>query len=148
MFWLPIALLTGGGLAAYFVREDAKTAEKTAVAGDLAKTTLELDGAAKSAFDKAMNVSKDPKAIKALADAFVKQGSPALVSAADLLTKRANLLTLPRDVVLARRKAFKDGMKSAKPDAIQALAVAFENQGATGAADALRKHAQSITAAA
>lgn len=92
-------------------------------------------------FDHAIKVLKDPIKLRALADAFRKDG---LKAYADLLDKRAALRELPEDVKEARAKVFKTFMTSTDPVAIHKVADAFSAQGATGAATALRDYAAGL----
>jgi hypothetical protein len=84
--------------------------------------------------------SKDvePAQLRALAKVFADNGLPLQ---ADLLEKRAKLRELPPDVKEARKAAFRAAMESTNPAAIRFVADAFETEGATGAAAALRKRA-------
>lgn len=87
--------------------------------------------------------SKDVKVLRTMADAFDSEG---LKPQAALLRKRANLRELPEETKKARRDAFDKGMKSSDVAGIRGLADAFESEGATGAADALRKYATGLEA--
>jgi hypothetical protein len=84
--------------------------------------------------------SKDiePAQLRALAKVFTDNGLPLQ---ADLLEKRAKLRELPPDVKEARKAAFRTAMESTNADGIRVVADAFEKEGATGAATALRKRA-------
>jgi hypothetical protein len=92
-------------------------------------------------YDTALKTVKDPEKLKILSEAFRKEG---LTAQADLLQKRATLRELPPDVKEARRAAFRKGMASTDPKAVNELADAFEKEGASGAADALRKYASGL----
>jgi len=92
-------------------------------------------------FETALNEVKDPAKLNKLAEAFRKAE---LAPQADLLEKRAKLRELPAPVKAERREAFRKGMSSHDTTAINNLAEAFEKQGATGAANALRKYASSL----
>lgn len=87
--------------------------------------------------------SKDVKVLRTMADAFEKEG---LKPQAELLRKRANLRELPEETKKARREAFDKGMKSSDVVGIRKLADAFESEGATGAADTLRRYATGLEA--
>ena len=84
--------------------------------------------------------SKDiePDKLRALAKVFAGNGLPLQ---ADLLEKRAKLRELPPDVKEARKAAFRAAMESTNPAGIRVVADAFQNEGATGAAAALRTRA-------
>jgi len=84
--------------------------------------------------------SKDiePDKLRALAKVFADNGLPLQ---ADLLEKRAKLRELPPDVKEARKAAFRAAMESTNPAGIRVVADAFQNEGATGAAAALRTRA-------
>ena len=97
----------------------------------------------KVVFDSALQMLKDPAKLNALADAFDKQG---LSAEATLLRKRANLRSLPRETVLARRAVFKKLMASTDPAMVETGAQTFENEGATGAAQQLREYAKGLRA--
>jgi len=94
-------------------------------------------------FETALNEVKEPVKLRALAKAFREQG---LTKEADILEKRAALRDLPADVKEARRDAYRKGMESRDPIAIDNLAAAFDKEGATGAAAALRKQAEAVRA--
>ena len=91
--------------------------------------------------ETALNELKEPEKLRKLAKTFRDQDLPAQ---ADLLEKRAKLRELPEETKKARREAFRKGMSSQDPDAVRKLANVFEQQGATGAAAALRKYADSL----
>jgi hypothetical protein len=95
-------------------------------------------------YDTAINEVKDPEKLRTLAAAFRQTG---MAAEADMLEKRAALQSLPDDVKAARKEAFRQGMASTDPVKINVLADAFHSQGATGAADNLRKYAAGLTAA-
>lgn len=92
-------------------------------------------------YKTALEVEKDPAKLKVLAQAFRDGG---LTPQADLLEKRAALRTLPVDTKAVRKDIFKQGMASTNPVAVEALAASFEGEGATGAADALRRYAAGL----
>ena len=97
----------------------------------------------KIVYDTAMAQVKEPEKLRALADAFEKEG---LLAEAEMLRKRAGLRELPADVKEDRKDAFRRGMSSLDPAAVLNLANAFDKEGATGAADALRKYAATLQA--
>ena len=92
-----------------------------------------------SVLDTALT-SKDvePAQLRALAKVFADNGLPLQ---AELLEKRAKLRELPSDVKEARKATFRAAMESTNPAGIRFVADAFETEGATGAATALRKRA-------
>lgn len=92
-------------------------------------------------YEQALNTMKDPVKLRKLGAAFHKEG---LTEQGSMLQKRARLRELPADVKQGRREAFKKGMTLTNPAAIEKLAAAFENEGATGAAGALRKYAAGL----
>ena len=92
-------------------------------------------------FQQALDTVKDPDELRKLAAVYKSEG---LTAQADLLNKRAALRELPPDVKAARRAAFKAGMNSNDINAITKLADAFNQTGATGAANALRKYADGL----
>ena len=94
-------------------------------------------------YESALKLVKDPAELRQLAKTFADEG---LKAEADMLNKRAALRELPDSVKAARRQAFKDGMASKNPAAINKLADAFEKQGAVGAAANLRKYAAGLVA--
>jgi hypothetical protein len=92
-------------------------------------------------FDTAMKDEKDPAKLTALAAEFQKEG---LGVQADLLTKRAALRNLPKEVKEARKQAFKSAMSSKDKNAILGLAAAYEKETAFGAAQKLRDYAKGL----
>ncbi len=84
---------------------------------------------------------KDPEQLESLAATFRGEG---LTVQAEMLTKRANLRRLPKEVKDARAEAFRKGMKCNDPAQVMMLANAFENEGATGAAAALKAWAEGL----
>lgn len=135
MIPVPYALLLGGLVAGGYyakVQHDKKVPPK----GELTPERQVI-------FETALNEVKDPAKLRALAKAFREQG---LTREADILEKRASLRDLPPDVKEARRDAYRKGMDSKDPLAVDNLANAFEKEGATGAAEALRKQAEALRA--
>ncbi len=96
-------------------------------------------------YQTALSTTKDPLELQKLAAAFRKEG---LVAQAILLDKRAKLRTLPDEVKEARRQIYREAMDQTDPDKVEKLADAFEKEGATGAAAALKEYAQSLRKAA
>lgn len=125
MFVIPAILLGLGGLATWKVvkRKTGMTPER------------------KKVYDAALTSLKDSEKLRTLALEFRKAG---LKDEAVMLEKRAALRDLPTDVKLERREAFKKGMKSQDKAAVLQLADAFEKEGATGAAAALRDYAAGL----
>jgi len=95
----------------------------------------------KKIYETALESLKEPDKLRSLADAFDKEG---LKDEAIMLRKRAALRELPPASKEARKAAFRKGMSSSDPKAVHALAVAFHKQGATGAAQALKKYAEGL----
>jgi len=94
-------------------------------------------------YETALSKLKDAPKLRQLADAFEAEG---LRPQAEVLRKRAALREKPREVQLARRATFKKAMASTNADAVQSVANAFRQDGATGAADALDKYAAGLRA--
>jgi len=92
-------------------------------------------------YEAALKDLKDVPKLQALADVFQKEGC---VKEADMLRKRAALYSLPKETQVARRKVFKLALKSPNVHGVEAVADAFEGEGATGAAEALRIHASAL----
>lgn len=133
---LPYLLLIGG-LAAGGYYAKTQSEKNVPAKGELTPERQVI-------FETALNEVKDSAKLRALAKVFREQG---LVKEADILDKRATLRDLPSDVKEARRDVFRKGMDSKDHVAVDNLAAAFEKEGATGAADALRKHAAALRAA-
>lgn len=96
-------------------------------------------------FNSAMRMLEDPEKLRGLADAYEKEG---LRAHADLLRKRAALRELPPEVKKARGDAYRKGMNSTDEVKVRKLADLFEAQGAVGAANKLREHADALSVAA
>lgn len=92
-------------------------------------------------YEAALKDLKDPAKLKVLADSFAKEGC---IQQANMLYKRAGLRELPPEVHKARKQVFKAAQKSTNPQGVEAVATAFEGEGATGAAEALRIHAAAL----
>jgi hypothetical protein len=95
----------------------------------------------KIVFETALATLRDPEKLKALADAFEKED---LKPQAVVLRKKAELRALPREKQLARRQAFRKAMSSKDAEKVEAMAVAFRNEGCSGAADALDRYASGL----
>ena len=113
----------------------------TAIKVSKDKQKAKLTPKRKMILETAMNSKLTPDQLKKLSDAFDKEG---LKVEADLLRKRIDLQTAPQDQKDKWAAAFKKAMASEKPEAIQAVADAFEDKGATGAAATLRQRADDI----
>lgn len=94
-------------------------------------------------FETALNDVKEPHKLRALAEAFKKEG---LVSEGRILEKRAKLRELAPEIKEARREVFQAAMKSHDPVAVDNVASAFEKEGAVGAAQTLREYAAALRA--
>ncbi|MGA7119354.1 MAG: hypothetical protein WBY94_04610 [Polyangiaceae bacterium] len=82
-----------------------------------------------------------PSELRKLADVFEAQG---LAVEATMLRRRADLREQTPEQKRARRDAFDKGLASEDVGAVERLADAFESITATGAAKALRKHAEDV----
>lgn len=96
----------------------------------------------KRIYEAALQTLKDPEKLRRLADEFETQG---LKAQAELLRKRASIRELPEDLKKARRDAFKAAMRSKNQPAVLKLAEAYDAEGATGAAAALRTYAAGLS---
>ena len=85
-----------------------------------------------------------PSELRKLADVFESQG---LAVEATMLRRRADLREQTPEQKRARREAFDKGLASEDVAAIERLADAFESITSTGAAMALRKHAEDVRVA-
>jgi hypothetical protein len=99
----------------------------------------------KQIFETALRTLKDPEKLRILADAYEKEG---LKPEAEMLRKRALLREMPADVRARRQQAFGAAMRSKDPAKVEAVATAFQREGATGAAANLRKYAAGLRKAA
>jgi len=128
---LPIAVVALGGGTWFAVAK-----RKRSAAGMTAERKL--------IFDQLFNTPQDPKLLREMADVFDRNG---LAPQADLLRKRAKLRELPQDKKDQYKQIFRDAMADKDPKAVEAVAAAFDKQGATGNAAALRKYAESLRTA-
>lgn len=131
----PYLLLLGGLIAGGYyakVQADKNTPPKG-----------EMTPERQVVFETALDQVQEPAKLIALAKAFREQG---LEKQADILEKRAKLRGLPPEVKEGRREAYRKGMDAKDPVAVDYLASVFEKEGATGAAESLRKHAASLRA--
>jgi hypothetical protein len=92
-------------------------------------------------YKTAIDSLKDPAKIRALAQAFDKEG---LKTQGDMLRKRADYIELPDAVKAAHRKAFEKAMASTDPNAVKKCAEAFAKSGATKTASVLNKYADGL----
>jgi hypothetical protein len=99
----------------------------------------------KMIYETALVTLKEPDKLRTLADAFENEG---FKDEATMLRKRALLREMPLDVKTKRQQAFGAAMKSTDPAKVEAVAMAFQNEGATGAAANLRKYAEGLRKAA
>ncbi len=133
MVLLPIAILSLVGAAGVV---QAKRSKKITDPRILAER--------KVIYETALNTVKDPAKLRAMADAYRKEG---MTAEANMLLKRAALQELPQETKDARRDVFRKAMASTDPQKILQVAEAFESQGATGAAENLRTYAAGLTVA-
>jgi hypothetical protein len=98
---------------------------------------------AKCIFDTVLAVKNDPNEILQYAEKFAQSGYKA---EAEILKKRAALMTRSPEEQMAVRDAFKKGMASTDPDAIDKLADLFYKAGRVGAAYDLRSKAEALRA--
>jgi hypothetical protein len=127
---LPIGVALLGGGTWFVVSKRKKAAGMTAER--------------KLIFDQLLNSAQDPALVREMADVFEKHG---LKDQAELLRKRAKLSELPQAKKDEYKQIFRDAMADKDPKAVEAVATAFEKQGATGNAQALRTYAQSLRTA-
>lgn len=92
-------------------------------------------------YEAALVSLKDPGRLRSLADAFDSEGLP---TQAKLLRQRADLNEAPPDKKLERRELYRKAMRSKNPNAVLAMAAAFDELGATGAAFNLRQYAAAL----
>jgi hypothetical protein len=123
--FIPAAVVALTGLTAWQIRKKPSglTPEREAI------------------YVAALRSLKDPVKLRALATSFDAEG---LKVEAELLRKRASLRDLPPETKKARRESFKKGMSSKDADGVEKLALAFESQGASGAAAALKEYAEGL----
>jgi len=97
----------------------------------------------KVVYETALRELKDPIGLRKLADTFDQHG---LKTEADILRKRAKLRELPKQTKLDRRAAFRKGMASKNPDAVEGLAKAFYSEGCAAASAKLFEYAKGLRA--
>lgn len=95
----------------------------------------------KLVFDNLINQPHEENIFLEMAEVFDRNG---FKDQADLLRKRAKLRTNSPETKAAHKQAFRDGMKSDDPEGVERLARAFQKQGATGNAAALRTYAVNL----
>ncbi len=97
----------------------------------------------KVAYECLLRDMKDPIGLRTMADVFEAEG---LKNEANTLRKRAVLRELPKEVKIARRQAFRKGMASKNPDAVETLAQAFYKEGCAAASAKLFAYAKGLRA--
>lgn len=85
--------------------------------------------------------SDNPEAMHTMANVFQSQG---LTAQANVIRKRAGLLTLPASTKLAREQVFHRAMASTNKSAVTKIAGEFMKQGCTSTAQALYKYAEGL----
>ena len=95
----------------------------------------------KNIYEAALKTKLPAEKLRALADAFEKEG---LKEEAEMLRKRAALRDAPPNVKKDRRIAYKKGITSKDPAAVEQLAGAFQKMGATSAALNLKRYAAGL----
>jgi len=86
----------------------------------------------------------DPSALRTLGRAFREQGFKAQ---ALMLEKRAALKELPKELKAEYREALRAGLTCLDKGKVLALAKTFDEKGATGSADVLKKYAATLDSA-
>lgn len=95
----------------------------------------------KKIYTEALKSLKDPAKLRKLAGEFEKEG---LKHEASMLRKRADLRAKPPAQKEAHVEAFRKGMQSKDPQAVNKLAAAFDKKGALSAASKLKKYAMGL----
>lgn len=101
-----------------------------------------MNGERQIVYETALSKVKDPEKLMSLANTFEGEG---LIDQATMLRKRAILRTLPQETKDKRKEIFRAGMSSKKKEGVLKLAAAYEGEGATGSAEALRDYANGLT---
>lgn len=96
-----------------------------------------------SIFDTAINSVKDAGKLRELSAAFRSQG---MDIQANMLEARAKLAEASPEVKAQRREVYRKAMESRDRNAVLGVATAFDNMGATGAANSLRTYADGLAA--
>lgn len=92
-------------------------------------------------YQAALATLKDPQKLRTLAQAYEDAGC---LAEARILKQRAQLRELPKHVRAQRRDVFARAIRSSNADAVRKVAEAFASEGALGAAENLRRHANSL----
>ena len=95
----------------------------------------------RAVFERALHSLPDPGQLQTLAAVYEKEG---LTKEADLLRKRAALKLRSPETKRAHADAFRTALKSENPDAVERLAGAYHQMGATGTAARLARHARAL----
>lgn len=130
---IPVAVaatVTLGGLAAkrFFSKSGMPKMEMTPARAEILRKTLNTTNLAASK-------------IREVAAAF---GAEGFKEEEQLLMKRAALRELTPEVKQSRREIFKKALNSRDKKQVEAIADAFEKEGAVGAANNLRKYAAGL----
>lgn len=96
-------------------------------------------------YEAALCTLKEPTKLRQLADAFEAEDC---IAEARLLRQRASLRELPPEIKAQRRAVYSRAINSSNVKGILKVASAFAGEGATGAANHLRRHANSLIAQA
>lgn len=128
---VPIAIMSLAGVA-YGVNKmrDAKNA-----------VTVQTIAERRVIYETALNTCKEPEKLKKLADVFEQVGQK---PEAIMLRKRADLMLASPETKKQRRESLDKGLASSNKEGVLALADAFEEIGATAAAEKLRNHASEL----
>lgn len=92
-------------------------------------------------YQAALATLKDPQKLRTLAQAYEDAGC---LAEARILKQRAQLRELPKHVRAQRRDVFARAIRSSNPEAVRKVAEAFAAEGALGAAENLRRHANCL----
>ncbi len=130
----PIGIAVLGGLA---WRKASKKAATTSIGAETNGLTPDRAIIYKTALEKL----QDPAKLMKLAATFRAEG---LEPHAVMLEKRAQLRSLPQEQKRARRAVYRKAMGSTNREAINAVADAYESEGATSAAENLRTYAAGL----
>lgn len=139
MFPIPLIAIGLLGAGAYLAKRHAK--KNAAVVHGDGETEGVLTPERQVIYDTAMNECQDANQILNVAKAMESEGFKEHGAA---LRKRAALRSLPKDLKDARRAIFKQMMAEKNKARVLRVADAFQTEGATGAAEALRKYASGL----
>jgi len=146
--WLKILAVFGGlELLAEFIQAVWKygTPERAARKGAPGKAAHgALTPERQVIYEMAIEYLRNPKALRAMAEEFERQGLPTLAAR---MKKRAAVQELPAEKKAERRDAYRKARASTNVDGILKVAEAFEDDGSPGAAYNLRSYAEGIKAA-